>query len=127
MVAFVLGRHLPAHRVHAERTHLAEDGAHRAVLATRVQPLQDHEQLVAPIGVEEVLQRVELERELHHRGAVGIAVAAGVRPRLNEAGEIELAVGRGNLKFIERRRAGRSVPGHASSPPSRLTLTSIEV
>ena len=60
MAALVFGGRLPADGVNAQRTGAAEHVAHGAVLAGGVGALQHHQQLVAAVGEEQVLQAVKL-------------------------------------------------------------------
>ena len=90
--ALLVGRCLPADGANAERAHLAEHAADRAVLAAGVGALQDDQHLEATVGVEQVLEVVELDGELGDPGLVGRLVAARERPlgRI-EPGEVESA------------------------------------
>ncbi|MPM82523.1 hypothetical protein SDC9_129584 [bioreactor metagenome] len=81
-----VGGRLPAHGAHAQRRHATEDSAQRAVLAGCVHALQYDQQLEAPVGVEQVLQRVQLLGQGFDTGPVlGLAAAreglgAGIEP-----------------------------------------------
>ncbi|MDT4861765.1 hypothetical protein FQZ97_963840 [compost metagenome] len=77
--ALWLGGRFPAHGVHAQRAGLAEHAAHGAVLARSVRALQDHQQLVAAVGVEQVLQPVDFLGQRQQHGLVGVFVADGKR------------------------------------------------
>src|SRR6185437_6227083 len=57
------GRYLERDDLNALRAHGPEDAADRAVLATGVGALQHHQHLESTIGVEDVLQAVELGRQ----------------------------------------------------------------
>ena len=69
---------LPAVRAHAQRAGFLEHGADGAVLARGVGALQQHQQLEALVGPEDVLQRVDLAGQFGHAGLVAILVAVAV-------------------------------------------------
>ena len=74
---FRLGWRLPAHGVYAQGAHAAEHTANRAVFARGVGALQQHQQLVALVGVEQVLQRVQRHSQRLHGSLVLRLVAQG--------------------------------------------------
>ena len=61
--------------MHPERAGLAEHAANGAVLAGGVGALEHDQQTKAPVGIEEVLQAVDLVGELGHPLLVGCLVA----------------------------------------------------
>ena len=94
--ALLLVRRLPADRAHAERARQREDAADRSVLAARVGALQDDEHLEALVGVEDVLQLVDVDGERLDGGLVAHLVAE--RERLLggiDSAQVEAAAARG--------------------------------
>ena len=88
--ALLLGRRLPRRGADAERAGFREHATDRAVLAARVGALQDDEHLEAAIGVQHVLEPVDVARERVDGGLVDGLVAArkGLAVRIDR-GEIE--------------------------------------
>ena len=112
MCALGFGGGLPAHGVYAQGAHAAKHATDGAVLARGVGTLQHHEQLVALVGVEQVLQPVQFHRQVFD----GCLVLGLVTQREGFGAGIEVfqrhgVPGRLAAPFFGRRLCRRRLPG----------------
>ena len=104
----------------ALRVEGARDNANRAVLAGRVDPLQDDQDGVLALRVEPLLEIGELREGGVQVGGAVVLVAA-VRVAAVEARQVDLLAGL-DLQKVPEALVGGLLAGHAALPRGRLRL-----